>query len=208
MKLGILSDIHADLPGLERALALFQRQNVDQIVCAGDLVDGTTPGEGVVRHFRGSGIPCVMGNHDEDAIAPGSVHYRRVQQTDPPFDALTADSLTYLQGLPRQHEFTAGGLRVLLAHGVPSSNRIYLWSFAERHDLQRAAHSAKSDVLILGHTHDPMLVKVDGVTIVNPGSVRLINGSGTCAILTLPDLDYTVYDLATELSIPYQRPQL
>ena len=39
MKIGLLADIHGDLPGFQTALRLFDQHNTGQIICAGDIVD-------------------------------------------------------------------------------------------------------------------------------------------------------------------------
>jgi len=42
MKVGLISDIHANLPALETVLD--DMPTVDRIVCAGDVIGGTTRG--------------------------------------------------------------------------------------------------------------------------------------------------------------------
>lgn len=39
MKIGIFSDVHGHLIELQKTLALFERLQVDQLLCCGDLVD-------------------------------------------------------------------------------------------------------------------------------------------------------------------------
>lgn len=39
MKIGLLSDIHGDLDGLRKALKLPDSFGVEQLVCAGDMVE-------------------------------------------------------------------------------------------------------------------------------------------------------------------------
>ena len=62
--LGLISDVHADLKSLKRALDILQGQAVEKIICAGDLVDKGNEGDAVVRLIREQQIPSVMGNHD------------------------------------------------------------------------------------------------------------------------------------------------
>jgi putative phosphoesterase len=207
MKLGLLSDIHADLPGLHRALALLQAHAVDKLVCAGDLIDGRTAGAGVVRYFSECSIPCVQGNHDEWAVEPGSEHYRRLYAPDRRRDDLTEESFEYLERLPQSLAFEVEDQRVLIAHGAPWGNMNYVYPDGPRHIFQRVAHEAEADVVVLGHTHEPMFAQGAGVTIVNPGSVNPSRGSGTCAVLTLPTLEFTVYHLLTAEVYPCARIQ-
>lgn len=69
MRLGLISDVHADLTALEKALHLLDFYQVDQILCAGDLVEGGQEGDGVVRRIQERTIMCVQGNHDREAFA-------------------------------------------------------------------------------------------------------------------------------------------
>jgi len=66
MKLGLISDIHADYPSLVKALRIFKRVGVNKILCAGDLVEKGDNGNEVVALIHRLKIPCVLGNHDEN----------------------------------------------------------------------------------------------------------------------------------------------
>ena len=54
MRIGILSDIHANLPALEAAFQVFQTQGVDRVICAGDLVEKGEHGDEVVAMLEES----------------------------------------------------------------------------------------------------------------------------------------------------------
>jgi predicted phosphodiesterase len=50
MRYGVLSDIHGNLPALERAIALLERSGVDRYLCLGDIVGhGPFPSACVAR---------------------------------------------------------------------------------------------------------------------------------------------------------------
>lgn len=57
MKIGIISDIHAYIEPLKRAISLFNSQEVDQIICAGDLVDGGWDEDEVIDTIRSYYFP-------------------------------------------------------------------------------------------------------------------------------------------------------
>ena len=48
MRLGLISDIHADLGALDAALGALVERRVDRIVCAGDVVEKGPDGDAVV----------------------------------------------------------------------------------------------------------------------------------------------------------------
>ena len=64
MKLGLISDIHGNLHALEQVLLELEEQQVQLILCAGDLVCyGAFPNE-VLELLRQKSIPTVLGNYD------------------------------------------------------------------------------------------------------------------------------------------------
>ncbi len=67
MKIGIFSDVHGHLEELKKTLALLKSLEVDEMICAGDLVDKGTQSDEVVALMQESAIPCVQGNHDAKA---------------------------------------------------------------------------------------------------------------------------------------------
>ena len=68
MKIGLISDIHAQLARLDCAIDILQSQGVDMILCAGDLVNRGHEGDTVVERIRAVKIPTVRGNHDVIAL--------------------------------------------------------------------------------------------------------------------------------------------
>jgi putative phosphoesterase len=211
LKFGLLSDIHADLAALEQALEIFEREQVAHILCAGDLVDKGEDGDGVVAVFRERKFPCVLGNHDSDALASqpwlrehaaGYPHYAR--------RVLNDDSQAYLMTLPKTLTCEYGDDRILIAHGTPWNDSQYLYPTSNRRTFKQvseAAHDAGANIVLLGHTHTPMIAYINSVYIVNPGSVcgRVSYGSGTCAVLTLSDdqadLDFHVFKVNTGMRL-------
>jgi diadenosine tetraphosphatase ApaH/serine/threonine PP2A family protein phosphatase len=64
MRLGIFSDVHANLEALQAVLNAYQEQSIDRYVCLGDIVGyGANPNEccQVVREVADI---VIMGNHD------------------------------------------------------------------------------------------------------------------------------------------------
>ena len=70
MRIAVLGDIHANVDALWAMLDVIDRQGVDAIYCAGDVVGyGAAPGE-CINLLIGRGIPCVQGNHDHYVARP------------------------------------------------------------------------------------------------------------------------------------------
>jgi putative phosphoesterase len=207
LKIGLISDIHADLTGLRRALKLLKREAVDSVLCLGDLVDKGPEGDLVVLMLEAMEIPCIQGNHDKDA--PINQQWRKKRADDGIEYAaerlLTSLSLAYLKTLPPQQRYTWDGVRVLAVHGSPENNMDYLFEKAPLTKFEALARAANADVILCGHTHEPMHVRANGVHFMNPGSVcaDYAHGSGTCATLTLPEIDFRVFSLGTGQAISF-----
>lgn len=68
LRIGVISNIHADLRALERACALLVREGAQRIVCLGDVVEKGPDGDRVVSALDHWLIPVVAGNHCHNAI--------------------------------------------------------------------------------------------------------------------------------------------
>ena len=213
MKIGIIADIHAQYDSLQKALAIFEREGVDEILCAGDLVERGKDGERVVHTIRQMNIPVVRGNHDELAkegqvyplnkLAPdviketfASLRQHKFVQTE----LLTPETLDWLESLPLQLEFNRDGLKIMMFHGSPESNQVYLTPDMLDEELEMELSNIDADIAIYGHTHEPIKRKIGKTLLLNPGGVYKSSynlSSHTCATLNLPDCDFRVYSLAT-----------
>ncbi len=200
MKIGLISDLHADLKMLRQALNVLDDQAADVILCAGDLVYRGQEDDAVVELVRKRALPCVQGNHDADAADTQAWVLRNADVEDMRSQLLNEASLEFVAGLPETLRFTWDNVRVLLAHGTPENKFETLFPESPSERFQKIAAASEADVLILGHTHQVMQVRVGKVWFLNPGSVwhnRFGAVKQTCALLTLPEVDFQVFDVVT-----------
>jgi putative phosphoesterase len=190
MNLGIISDIHGDYVALETALDRLDRYHrVDHILCAGDLVGRGPDPERVVQVIRERGIPTVLGNHDEWSYT------------------LSPENKSYLKSLPIDWEGEYDGCNIFMCHGKPGNN---IWGLYRNHVsdtlLSIMLNSLQADVLIVGHTHVPMYIRVKNGCVVNPGSLYTFENlrptSHTYGVLRLPDCTFELFDLTTSPEMP------
>lgn len=197
MKLGIISDIHADIKALKLALDILQGQKADQVICAGDLIDKGYEGDNVIQLIRNRQIPSVRGNHDYAS----DKYYGDSKKSEQPdyLTSMSTESVKYLETLPALLRYEFEGKSVLVAHGTPWSNAEYVYHYSPREIFKQMANLYPADATILGHTHEPMVVTFSDKWFFNPGAVCDIHtyGSGTCATLTLPDCTFRVFDVRT-----------
>lgn len=170
LRYGLVSDVHANLAALRRALDALAAAGVDQILCAGDVVGfGPQPNE-CVSVLAQAGIPTVAGNHDLMAIGRLEPPAVEVAQVSTAFTsaALGEAERAWLGALPPSLD--APG--VVVAHGALDSAQRYVTtpaaSAAQLAEMSRRSPDAR--VLVLGHTHRPRLYQP---------SARSGNGAGT-----------------------------
>jgi len=194
MRIGLIADIHGDFGGLQRALEILDESKVDTILCAGDVVERGHEGDRVIALLRERAIPCVKGNHEYILLSKD----KSMRETGSPgglgFRQLTDESLAYIEALPDRLSLEVGGKTILLAHATPWDDFTFAFPTSRPKLFQRIAAAANSDIVILGHTHEPLVARVGATWIFNPGSI-IPAGSQTCATLDLPDMVMTVVRL-------------
>lgn len=75
MRIAIISDIHSNLEALEKTLSLIKEQNIDEVICLGDIIGyGANPNE-CINLVRELTPHILLGNHDEAAIDLSKTEY-------------------------------------------------------------------------------------------------------------------------------------
>jgi putative phosphoesterase len=197
MRLGLISDIHADARALEAALRVLETLGVDQIVCAGDLVGYGSQPDPVVSLIREQSIPCIRGNHDRWALERRHVLGPRGWKPAEMNDA----TWEFLAELPPERRIVAGGRTIAVHHGSPNNDTEFVSPYKPLPaSVERFWADTDCELLILGHTHLPMIDRGSGGTIINPGSVLGVTGvqtSYSLAVVELPSLDVRFYEVRT-----------
>ena len=181
LKIGLISDIHSNVRGLERSLALLE--DCEEVLCAGDLLCLYRFSSEVLSLLRDHHVHAIVGNHDK-TILYAPEHPLRSSPS------VNRADLQYLSNLPEALSLSLGGLRIAMFHGSPwdeeQTTAAYYVYPSVRKDILRV-RSYESDIIVLGHTHQSFCKRGQGETIVvNPGSCgesRDPSGLLTCAML-------------------------
>jgi putative phosphoesterase len=188
VKLGIVSDIHCNSAGLERALALMG--DIDLLICLGDSIYEYRFSNAVVRLLRERDAEVILGNHEECFFGPHGARARARSGIDPAL----AD---WLSGRPYRRELHLGGKRLLLVHSTPwQPYGTYVYPGTSL--LQRFAEP-EADVVLYGHTHQQLVQRVGRVLVINPGSAgdardHRNGGQLSCAVLDTASEEVCVLD--------------
>lgn len=177
MKIGIVSDIHANIAGLEQALDLMG--DIDELLCLGDSIDEFRFSNDVIGKLKQRDAHVILGNHEEGFLAPSGIRARQR-------DTVDQGLLAWLAEKPHRRLLEMGGLRLLMVHSTPWEPR---GAYVAPHssDLARFAEE-DADVVMYGHTHAQVVRRFGDTLVINPGSAgdgrdRSNNRQLSCAVL-------------------------
>lgn len=165
MRLGIVSDIHANRVALDAVLDAMAP--VDQLVCAGDVIGYNPQPAACVERVRGSMV-CVQGNHDRAIDSPERYRANESAYAGLRYAAtqLTNEQREWLGALPTDQTLCDGRVRVVHSHPTHRGQYVRPEQFPTLEP-----HIGEEAVLILGHTHVQHHEMVGETLVVNPGSV-------------------------------------
>ena len=180
-RVAVITDIHANLPALQAALARIDELGIERIFCGGDLVGyGPHPNE-VCALIADRGIPTIYGNYDyaiardlEDCgCAYITEHDRELGQQSVAWTLEHTDqpSKDFMRALPFDLRFDVGATAIHLVHGSPRKVNEYLFEDKPARLYERLARTEEARTLVFGHTHKPWVHEYGGVLFVNCGAV-------------------------------------
>jgi len=185
MKLGIISDVHANLDALKITLEHFEINGVDEIIFLGDNVGYLHKSLDVVRLLTARKSKGVMGNHE--AILTGALELpenrTKVYNLDSVRKCIEDPESSWISSLPHSMELELNSKKLIFYHGSPW-NPLEEYIYPDSPKLKEFG-AMKYDFIFLGHTHHQMVKKMEKVTVVNPGSVGLPRdgSNGACAVI-------------------------
>jgi predicted phosphodiesterase len=187
MRIAVLSDIHGNCYALDAVLADLrgQEQEVDQMVCLGDAIQGGAQPAETAQRLRELACPIVMGNADAwlldeqgDTAEPTSAQQREVRMWS--LTQLSTADLAFIRDFEPTVEITLGaasadeppfGQRLLCFHGSPTSYDDILLPTTPNEEWQRLLGPFASAILTGGHTHTQQMRRVGDGLFFNPGSI-------------------------------------
>ncbi|MEE9282412.1 MAG: metallophosphoesterase family protein [Myxococcota bacterium] len=178
MRIGIVSDLHGNIEGLN--LALERMGAVDEVFCAGDAFDQHRFSNEVVARLREIGARYILGNHEEVLLGPQGVRAQERAYVD-------RDLLGWTRSQPRMIRTRADGKTILMFHSTPwAPYGEYLYPHSR--ELAQLG-SLDADFAIYGHTHTRMALELDGTLVINPGSAGVTTDYGNGRRLSYAVLD-------------------
>ena len=171
MRILVLADIHSNWP------ALFAVQEpFDACLFVGDLVDYGTDPVPCINWIKKHSAVSVRGNHDHAVAQRIPVKkttglHRLAAATRPlHWKLLNGLHMKYLTRMPVTRKVTLDDKHFYLVHATPRD------PFDEYLREDKAAWESRlkgidADFVLVGHTHVPFALQLDGRMVINPGSI-------------------------------------
>jgi predicted phosphodiesterase len=191
MRVAILSDIHGNDIALASVLAEARALGVEQYWIIGDVsAIGPQPTAVLERVANLPGAQCTRGNTDRYIVTgegppPDLAAVRANPALIPTFTGIAA-SFAWTRGFVTAHGWfewlellpldirltTPSGFRLLAVHASPGTDDGEgIHAGRSNAELRALIAGAEADVIFVGHTHEPLVRRVDGVLVVNLGSI-------------------------------------
>ncbi|CAN7433482.1 metallophosphoesterase family protein [Bosea sp. LjRoot9] len=174
MRLGVIADVHGNLPALEAVMERLAGLELDAVVNLGDCASSPLwPAESVAL-LRKSGFHHVRGNHDRVLGAPSLAGLGLSDAYA--WSQLDQEARDWLLALP----FSLSVAGALCIHASPQDDNTYLLESvvagrllpASLEEVEGRLDGNASRLIFCAHSHLPRLLRLgSGATIVNPGSV-------------------------------------
>jgi len=179
LRIGLIGDIHSNLPALKATLHTLNEKGVHLIVNCGDFVGYNAFPEEVIRLCRLNGILSVIGNYDHKVLKfpKRADKWKKSKHSEKWFsfkwsrENLSKESLLYLGCLPKQIELQVLRRHILIVHGSPVSIQEHLFSTTPEDRFHEFTELTKADVVVFGHSHEPFSKQVGDTLFINTGSV-------------------------------------
>jgi predicted phosphodiesterase len=182
-RIGVIGDVHACDERLTHLIGFFQGQELDQLVCVGDVVNGPGDPNACAALLDSAGVITVRGNHDRWLLEGQVPLGDDVHQ----FEDLEPSTIAFLRALPVSLELRgADGTPLLLCHGLLDNdmNSItaddYGYALETNNELQTLL-GAGERIVIKGHRHRPAIWRLKKLTLIDAGCLLAYNP--TCGVI-------------------------
>jgi putative phosphoesterase len=201
VKILVISDIHANYEALRRL-----PEDIDEVLCLGDIVDYGPDPRRCIDWLRQRPAAVVRGNHDHAVTArvpcrcAAAMREESEATREVMWKLLEPPDIEYLGARPIESHVSSGGIRFHLVHATPSDPLYTYLGPAETRRWEEEVDRIDADILLVGHTHLPMILRFGRKLVVNPGSVgQPRDGDPRASFAVIEDgkprLERAVYDV-------------
>lgn len=184
MKIGIISDIHGNAIALKAVLEELNNQNIDKIICLGDLIGGAPMTNEVIEEIIKikEEVIVVMGNREKYIIEglPKIVHDEKVKVTQEQIDRfewiknqLTETSKKFIYSLSKEVFYKVDGRTIYIGHYPMNEDKSYRKHIKQANVKENESMflGINADIYLYGHTHREVFNTNNNKLYINPGAL-------------------------------------
>lgn len=159
MKVAIFSDIHGNLQALEKIIEDIKKQNIDKIICLGDVIGiGPNPRE-CLEAVINNEIEMILGNHELYYLYGTKIEEDEINHHNWIKEQLNEECYKYLKQQPLKIEFN----NMLFEHFFIDENRMSFYPFYDlnilkNQELIENMCNSNYEKIFIGHEHKPLEV--------------------------------------------------
>lgn len=183
-RVAAIYDVHGNLPALEAVLLDVEHAEPDLVVVGGDVAAGPMPVEVLDRLAEsGDRVRWVCGNVDREVVSAydGGRSEIEARMSDPASmmggwaaSRIGESHRDLLASFPERLVVEVRGLgKVLFCHATPRSDEQIVTTATPDGRLSRIMAGVEQDLVVCGHVHTQFDRNIDGIRVVNAGSVGL-----------------------------------
>ena len=200
MKIGIITDIHSNIKALDAVLKKFDEENIEKIICCGDIVGMSLYPEECVQTLKKlkDKLICVAGNH-EKYITDGlplvvhddkrSLNEDEIKNHNWNHKKLSNNSIEYIKELKLTESINVNDKKIFIVHYPINEDNSYKRMIKEPTalEIEENFSDIDADIYLFGHTHKYSVNKKDDKWYINPGSLGCPKNTNAalCGILEI-----------------------
>ena len=192
MKVAVFTDIHGNLQALEAILKDIEKENVDRIICLGDVIGiGPEPKE-CLDLIMNNSIDMVLGNHElyylKGVLIEDERHYEKRKHYNWIKSILDDKYYQFLKCLPYQIRISNTLFEHFLMHKDDGFTPFYKTTIVDDPKFPKIVSKIDEDYIFVGHEHIPFEFSCNGKTIIDIGSSGCTHDENTTyAIVEISD---------------------
>ena len=184
MKIGIISDIHSNIDALKAVLNEFDKNNIEKIICCGDIIGiGAFPEETVQLLLKKKDkLIAVRGNHEQYLLngLPKEIHDNKramsqneIQNHKWTHSQLSDVSIKFLSSLPVKIFMEIENKKLYVVHYPLEDDNTYKKHIKNPNlrDSRLLFSNINADIFLFGHNHTYGINSEKNNIYINPGSI-------------------------------------
>ncbi|MCX7916663.1 MAG: metallophosphatase family protein [bacterium] len=159
MVLGMISDIHSNLEGLQSAINFYEKNKIDKLIICGDIIGyGPNPNECIDLVEKNADF-ILKGNHEEGVIRNDFSRFKKYAKISLEWTIKEIEEkIEVIERWEEKKEFE----ELFFVH-ASISDPFYKYIF-KINDTEEEFEKLEKRICFIGHTHIPMVFKKDIIT--------------------------------------------